>query len=120
MSNLYASSGENIHISNFSVLTVTSERTNPSHFVFQMSQHVERHSAVPEGRHKRLNAPVLASAAIGDEVARSWPKWSVAVAILSGSHRVRRVSFGLLHFLEQAPPKNLGPGTFVRSPKWLV
>ena len=85
-----------------------------------MSQHVERDSAVPEVRHKRLNGPVLTSAASDDEVARGWPKWSVAVAILSGSHRVRRVSFGLLHFLEQAPPKNLGPGTFVRSPKWLV
>lgn len=85
-----------------------------------MPKDIKPHSAGPEGRHVRLNCSVLASVSVENEILRDWPKRSVVVAILSGSHRVRRVSFGSLCFLGQAPPKNLGYGILVRSPKWLV
>lgn len=39
-----------------------------------MPQHVKRHSAVPEERHKHLKDSVLTSMTKANEITRDWPK----------------------------------------------
>lgn len=56
----------------------------------------------------RLNGPVASSVTGADEIARNWPKESVAVAILSGIHQVRRVSFGFAVFFRISAAEKFG------------